>query len=57
VFVTGRIVVLLNAPPWADWPPSPVHKFLIPVVGTTTIVLVGIVATTAARPPRANEGD
>lgn len=43
LLVTGWIVWLLNAPPRSGWPPSPYHKFLIPVVGTLTIVMVGIV--------------
>ena len=41
IVITGWIVWLHNAPgSW--WPSSPCHKFLIPVVGTSTIVLVGL---------------
>ena len=42
VLVTARIVWLLIAPESWGWSPSPYHKPLIPVVGTMTIVLVGL---------------
>ncbi|MBN2476441.1 MAG: sodium:solute symporter [Pirellulales bacterium] len=59
VLVTGGIVCLLVAPESWQWPSSPLNKLLIPVAGTTTIVLVGLLVSLLAghsgppaRPPR-----
>ncbi|MFC1597185.1 sodium:solute symporter [Planctomycetota bacterium] len=45
VVVTGWIVCWIVVPESWGWPPSPLHKFFIPVVGTATIVLVGLLAS------------
>jgi len=56
VLVTGTVVVLLNLPESAGWPRSPVHPFLIPVVGTLTIVGVGLL-TGLLLNPRSGRGE
>jgi len=45
VLMTGYIVWLVMVPESWRWPPQPYHEFLIPVVGTATIVLVGLLVS------------
>ena len=54
VLVTAWIVFRLSVPQSWDWPPSPIHEFLIPVAGTATILLVGLLVGrfSAERGPR-----
>jgi len=50
ILVTAGIVVLVVAPKLWQWPPSPLHEFLIPVIGTATIVAVGLLVSLFVRP-------
>ncbi|NQT16071.1 MAG: sodium/solute symporter, partial [Planctomycetes bacterium] len=45
VVATASIVCWIVVPESWGWPPSPLHKFFIPVLGTATIVGVGLVVS------------
>ena len=45
ILVTAGIVLLITAPERWGLPPSPFHPFLMPVIGTATIVLVGLLVS------------
>ena len=45
ILVTAYIVWLIMVPKSWGWPPSTYHAFLVPVVGTATIVLVGLLVS------------
>ncbi|OHB83364.1 MAG: sodium:solute symporter [Planctomycetes bacterium RBG_16_64_12] len=45
VLVTAWVVFLIMVPESWGWPESPLHEFLIPVVGTATIIVVGLLAS------------
>lgn len=61
VAVGVLIILWMSLSPTSTWPESlqgianPMHKFMTNVVGTTTIVLVGILATSIMSPPARNE--
>jgi len=54
ILVTAGIVWLIMVPESWGWPRSPLHEFLIPVIGTATIVTLGLLVSrfTGSRLPR-----